>query len=111
MFLYFSESRFETIWIMHELNVSPKSQVEGDNNVEKDNNFNLKCLFTKGAYVTRLSHNAKLISIAINQKKVENGLLGFTSIVSGKIKKINLRNFGLNSTAQGRFVYLKFYFF
>ncbi|CAF0732115.1 unnamed protein product [Brachionus calyciflorus] len=97
-----SECRFDTIWLTHYLTLN---QTKEDNtiseSVEKDKS-RLKCLYTRGAYVIRISHSSNLLAIAINQKSVKNSMVKFMSISTGHSREINLRNYGLNQNAQGR---------
>ena len=65
-----------------------------------ENKFNF--LYTRGAYVIKLSHGADIIALACNQKYVEQNCLAFMSPFNGVITHVNLRNFGLNSQARGR---------
>lgn len=93
------------MWISHE----PVLYCNLSNQDKKKNeifNSQLNCEFealnTKGAYVLNIANNSDLVAIAINQKKIQNSLLTFFSLSSGKSKVVNLKNFGLNTSAHGR---------
>jgi hypothetical protein len=62
----------------------------------------MNCLYTRGAYVIKLSHTGDLLALACNQKYVERNCLLFMSPSNGAIFPVNLRNFGLNVGARGR---------
>ncbi|RNA29525.1 hypothetical protein BpHYR1_050020 [Brachionus plicatilis] len=100
-----SECRFNTMWISHEPKLENYLNQRGCDSKEKldsQQNGKFEPLGTRGAYVLKISHNSDLAVIAVNQKKIENCLLLFFSLSNGKIRQVNLRNFGLNGSAQGR---------
>ena len=72
--------------------------------VSNDDEKKLTLLYTRGAYVLKLSHSADLVALACNQKYVENTCLTFMSPFNGALTHVNLRNFGLNAQARGRLV-------
>ncbi len=80
-----NQCRFETVWICYQ-----------------PNDLKLNCLYTRGAYVLKLSHSADLLALACNQKLINNTSLAFMSVANGTILPVNLRNFGLNKDAKGR---------
>ncbi len=95
------QPRLETLWISHQpnlhaLNVSLSSPSRDSNK--------MSFLYTRGAYVIKLSHSGDLLALACNQKYVEQNCLLFMSPSNGSILPVNLRNFGLNAEARGRFV-------
>jgi hypothetical protein len=107
-----SQCRFDTLWISyrpHEsvLNVLNESNLLAKNTdqiVSYDSKNKIRsCLNTRGAYVLKLSHSADLVAIGCNQKYVERTTLFFMSPSNGSVFPVNLRNFGLNSEARGRY--------
>ena len=89
----FRKTRFETLWTtffpqLIQQNICPK----------------FECINSRGSYVCKLAHSSKLLAIGINQKLVNRSCLIFVSPISGSIFQVNLRNFGLQDEAKGRFV-------
>jgi len=66
-------------------------------------------LYTRGAYILKLSHSADLLAIACNQKYVEHTCLAFMAPLNGALTHVNLRNFGLNAQARGRLELITIY--
>ena len=79
------------------LNLSTKLQID-DKNKQVTN-----CLYNRGAYIIKLSHSTDLLAIAANQKYVKHTCLVFMSPSNGTLFPVDLRNFGLNSEARGRY--------
>jgi hypothetical protein len=108
-FLIHRQCRFQTFWLshIHQPNVfqNLSSQNESRTTNGDGDEKNLTLLYTRGAYVVKLSHTTDLIALACNQKYVEQTCLTFMSPLNGALTKVNLRNFGLNSQARGRYAY------
>jgi hypothetical protein len=109
------DCRFETLWLCYEQPLlkmmnsysfgnTPATNQTSDVRDKSLVQAKFDCLNTRGAYVSRLSHSTELLALACNQKYVEHNCLLFMSVSNGTVLPVNLRNFGLNLQARGRFV-------
>ena len=102
------QCHFETLWISYQPNTLNFFQFNSQLNVQDAHvPAKIDCLYSRGAYVVKLSHKADLIALACNQKFVARNSLVFMSVSNGTVFPVNLRAFGLGNGAKGRHYWIQ----